>query len=270
LQQTLFCYDSRRFAFSPARPCTTISTVGGGDHVERTFDLWSLVSASDRSAGSAHRSLMLLSSTRFADFGAISPREVPQQKGEGALMELANEWWAVQVRPLSEKTVSLSLRNKGYEDFLPIYQCLRQPNGSPTREKPLFPGYIFCRAGLSPAAKIITTPGVIRILGPRGRPEPIQEEEIETIRSAISAGLVIEPWARLEQGDQVVVGYGALRGSRGILKRIKGKARFIVSLSLLNRSVLVEIDSRLLLPASLPAAAQNRPDWSRPIVPRHE
>jgi transcription antitermination factor NusG len=165
-------------------------------------------------------------------------------------VELANEWWAVQVRPLSEKSVSIHLRNKGYEDFLPMYPDLRQPHGSLTKEKPLFPGYVFCRACFSPAAKIVTTPGVIRILGPRGRPEPIQEQEIETIRSAVSAGLVIEPWARLEQGDEIVVRYGPLRGSRGVLKRIKGRDRFIVSLSLLNRSVLVEIDSRFLLPGS--------------------
>jgi transcription antitermination factor NusG len=47
----------------------------------------------------------------------------------------------------------------------------------------------------------------------------------------------------LEVGSKVRIEAGALRGLEGILMELKGKRRLILSITLLQRSVAVEIDS---------------------------
>jgi transcription antitermination factor NusG len=56
------------------------------------------------------------------------------------------------------------------------------------------------------------------------------------------------PWPYLNVGDEVVVEEGALAGLQGILVRIKDRVRVVVSLSLLQRSVAVELDRESMRP----------------------
>ena len=81
------------------------------------------------------------------------------------LDSMLNRWIAVQVRPQSEKMVALLLRYKGYEDFLPQY-VENSPSGSRknSRERSIFPGYLFCRVTPAAHGLVVTTPGVIRIV----------------------------------------------------------------------------------------------------------
>jgi hypothetical protein len=54
-----------------------------------------------------------------------------------------NEWFAFRVRPRHEKQVSISLREKGFVEFLPLYKSKRQwADRTKVVEMPLFPGYI--------------------------------------------------------------------------------------------------------------------------------
>lgn len=161
-------------------------------------------------------------------------------------------WCAVHVKPLAERTVSVLLRNKGYEEFVPTYHELSRLGRCAPRERPLFPRYVFCRVSPKATGMIVTTPGVLRILGIGGRPEPVREEEIDAIRRAMAVGVATEPWERLEQGDEVLVMSGPLVGCRGVFKHIKGKDRLVISLTLLKRSVLVEMDRRSLELVSSP------------------
>jgi transcription antitermination factor NusG len=52
----------------------------------------------------------------------------------------------------------------------------------------------------------------------------------------------VEPWPYLEVGQIVRIEEGALRGLEGILTGFKGSRRIVVSVSLLRRSVALEID----------------------------
>ena len=55
-------------------------------------------------------------------------------------------WFALRVKSRTEKVVSTIARNKGYEEFLPLYQCRRKwSDRFKSVELPLFPGYVFCR-----------------------------------------------------------------------------------------------------------------------------
>ncbi len=59
----------------------------------------------------------------------------------------------------------------------------------------------------------------------------------------IESGVPNFPCAYLEVGSKVRIEAGALRGLEGTLTELKGKRRLVLSITLLQRSVAVEIDS---------------------------
>ncbi|HZR59108.1 MAG TPA: transcription termination/antitermination NusG family protein [Terriglobales bacterium] len=160
-------------------------------------------------------------------------------------------WFAVQVRPNTEQAVLTSLRNKEYETYLPTYRCTRQWSDRIKKlELPLFAGYIFCRFNSAIKSPIMTTGGVLRILGIGNTPIPLEDEEINSLRTLGSlTGIRFYPWPRLEEGGQVCIQIGPLRGLVGVLRFIKNESTLILSVPLLQRSVAVEIPADWVTPA---------------------
>lgn len=164
--------------------------------------------------------------------------------------ELDNpDWFAVQVRARREQSTAKILSGKGYETLLPMYE-LRRRSGSRLRsfEAPLFPGYVFCHFDVSKRLPILVTPGVVAIVS-RGRvPVPVEHSAIDAIKTLVTSGVQAEPWPYLEVGERVRIEDTALQGVEGILLGLKGSRRVIVSVSLLRRSVALEIDRALVTP----------------------
>jgi transcription antitermination factor NusG len=153
-------------------------------------------------------------------------------------------WFALQVRMRHEVGVADYLHGKGYEWFLPLYKTRRRWSDRVKQiDSPLFPGYLFCRFNPHDRLPILKTPGVTQIVGYNHVPVPVDEQEIEAIRKLVASGLPNSPCAYLEIGSKVRIEAGALRGLEGILMDIKGKQRLVLSITLLQRSVAVEIDS---------------------------
>jgi transcription antitermination factor NusG len=153
-------------------------------------------------------------------------------------------WFALQVRVRHEVAVSDHLKGKGYEWFLPLYKSRRRWSDRVKEiEAPLFPGYLFCRFDPHDRLPILKTPGVAQIVGYNHIPIPVDEHEIMAIRRLVASGVPNFPCAYLEVGSKVRIDTGALRGLEGILTDVKGKRRLVLSISLLQRSVAVEIDS---------------------------
>src|SRR5215470_2799835 len=97
-------------------------------------------------------------------------------------------WYALQVRPNLEDLVSTLLTNKGYETYLPKYRAgSRKGARNRCSERRLFPGYVFCRFSphgsgqVSTGGGVVTTNGVVRILGAGDVPIPVPDAEIEAI-----------------------------------------------------------------------------------------
>jgi transcriptional antiterminator RfaH len=157
---------------------------------------------------------------------------------------LTYPWFALQVRVRHEADVTVHLESKGYEWFLPLYTERRRWSDRVKQvEAPLFPGYVFCRFNPNDRLPILKTPGVSQIVGYSRVPVPVDEQEIESIRTLVASGVPNFPCAYLEVGSRVRIEAGALRGLEGILTDLKGKRRLVLSITLLQRSVAVEIDS---------------------------
>jgi transcription antitermination factor NusG len=139
--------------------------------------------------------------------------------------------------------VAAHLESKGYETFLPTYPAKRRwSDRTKIVVLPLFEGYVFCQLDTERAARVITTPGVVRLVSVAGVPAPIDDEEIDALRRIVASPLDMEPWPFLHVGARVRIESGALAGIEGILESVRGKQRVIVSVTLLQRSVAVELD----------------------------
>lgn len=152
----------------------------------------------------------------------------------------AGRWYALQVRPKCEQFCIVLLQEKGYEVFLPLRPSRRQAPA--LREKPLFGGYVFCRALALPLAPIVTTSGVVRILGFGRKPSSVPESEIEAIQALVRSGVAIRPWQFLPPGCKVVIQSGPLAGIEGTLVTTSSTRKLVVSVNLLQRSVAAALD----------------------------
>ncbi len=157
-------------------------------------------------------------------------------------------WFALSVVPRHEKQVSRQLEQKGYETFLPLYRQQHQ-YGRRTREfqLPLFPGYLFCRTDPSERLPVLTTPGVFQFLGAGKAPSPIADDEIGAIQIAARVGLRMEPHSYWQKGQQVRIAKGPLTGLEGVVVDSNKPLRLVLSITLIQRSVLVEIDADCVL-----------------------
>jgi len=160
-------------------------------------------------------------------------------------------WYALQIRSKLGSLASATLCGKGYEAYLPLYRCGRRWSDRVKQlDLPLFPGYLFCRFDVCDRLPILTTPGVISVVGAGKTPVPVDEEEIEAIRAVLRSGLVAQPWPFLQVGSKVYIERGPLAGVEGIITNTRKVYRLVVSVNLLQRSVAVEIDR----------------EWARPIA----
>jgi transcription antitermination factor NusG len=165
-------------------------------------------------------------------------------------------WFALYTRHQHEKSVAFALSNKRHEVYLPLYRSVRQwQDRAKQLWFPLFPGYVFLREGMDRQLQILTTPGVIHIVGWGGRPAIVPQAQLDAVRRIIECCLDIETHPYLHAGDRVRIKTGPLMGLEGILTRKKGIARLVISMEMLGRSAAVEIDdSNVESVGRLPAA----------------
>lgn len=152
-------------------------------------------------------------------------------------------WFAVQVRTCAETSAANHLQSNGYECFLPLGKTRRRwSDRMKELEAPLFPGYLFCRFDVYNRLPILKTPGVLQIIGAGKVPIPVEETEIAAIQRLGQSGLTTQNWPFLQVGQTVRIEHGPLRGLPGIVVGIKSQLKLILSVTLLQRSVAVELD----------------------------
>ena len=179
-------------------------------------------------------------------------------------------WFALQVRTKQELGVADFLRGRGYTPFLPVRRTRKMwSDRIKVADTALFPGYMFCRVNIQDRLPILTAPGVIRIVGYDRVPVPIDEAEIEALQTLVTSELPNQPWPFLRIGEQIQIESGPLQGLKGILVEVRGARRLVLSVSLLQRSVAVEIDVALvksLGSRGQPFAKEAQSEAPRPLV----
>ncbi len=163
---------------------------------------------------------------------------------EMGIADIQFPWYALQVRAGHELTVADHLRGRGYSPFVPLYKCRKNwSDRIKVVDAPLLPGYLFCRLNPQNRLPILTTPRLIQIVGYGRVPVPVDEVELHSIQALVASGLPSQPWPFLRVGERVKIERGPLSGLEGIFLEVRGSRRLILSVTLLQRSVAVEIES---------------------------
>jgi transcription antitermination factor NusG len=159
-------------------------------------------------------------------------------------------WYGVYTNARHENAVADHLISKDIEVFVPTIAVVRSWKDRKMKlQIPAFPGYVFTKICLGERGRVISVPGVIRILSFNGVPARLDEAEIENIRLCQQRGALVESRPLFEVGERVRVKSGVLEGLVGFVSRCKDERRLIVPLSHINQSLAVQVDIDLLEPA---------------------
>ena len=166
----------------------------------------------------------------------LSSEKAPTESG-------GMRWYALQVWSRKENYVSLHLQGLGYESFLPTYRCQRKwSDRIKESEPPLFPGYLFCRFEFETRRSLVMSPGVLQVVGNGKTAIPVPDSEILKLQMAVASEAPRQPWPYIALGQRVRVTYGSLSGLEGILINFRGSHRVVLSVTLLQRSVAIEVE----------------------------
>src|ERR1700704_4360026 len=113
-------------------------------------------------------------------------------------------WYALTVKPRHERVASGYLRDKGFEEFSPVYRARRRwSDRLKEAELCLFPGYVFCRFSYPERLQVLGPPGIPSVVKCAKIPAPVPDAEIASIRTMVRSGRPVEPWLYLRVGEQV-------------------------------------------------------------------
>jgi transcription antitermination factor NusG len=162
---------------------------------------------------------------------------------------MTKQWFALQVHTGRERWIGSYLAGCDFEQLVLLQKEIRQWSDRRMRiETPIFPGYVFCRFELQQRAAILATPGVLRVLGNGRTPVPIADEEIAALQMLEKAEYPLQRCPYLREGDFMRIQSGSLSGLTGRVIKVKKGCRIVVSVTLLQRSVAVELDHVNLTP----------------------
>ena len=156
---------------------------------------------------------------------------------------MAEQWYAVSVRPRHEKAVTRHLEHWELNYFLPLYRSVRRwKDRRKELDMALFPGYVFVNIGASSRSAVLRAPGVVRFVTFQGQPAVVPASEICALATSMLAGCRPRPHPYLREGKRVRVKNGPLVNTEGIMVRRKEGLRLVLSINLIMRSVMLEVD----------------------------
>ncbi len=154
------------------------------------------------------------------------------------------KWYAAYTSANHEKRVAEQFVARDVEHFLPVYDSVRRwKDRRVTLQMPLFPGYVFVCMALRDRLQVQQVPGVAHLVGFDGSPAAIPDQEIDALRASLESGVRAEPHPYLTVGRHVRLKSGPLAGMQGILLRRKGNFRVVISIELIQRSLVVHLDA---------------------------
>lgn len=164
-------------------------------------------------------------------------------------MSVQTDWFAIRVKANREKVAAQSLSSKGFEVCLPVYQMeSHKTRGVQVLHVPLFAGYLFARFNLHNRLPILMVPGVVGIVGFGSVAQPVDPDEMASVLALVSSDLRVMPHEYLPVGQRIRVQSGPLRGIEGQVVEHRDTNRLVVSVTLLQRSIAVNVERHWLSP----------------------
>jgi len=160
------------------------------------------------------------------------------------------KWFAVYTKPKFEKKVSLQLKEKKIEFFLPLQKVLSQwKDRKKWVEKVLFSSYIFVNIDTTDYLNVLKTNGVLKFVNIEKKACVIPDIQIDLIKRLIDNNFeIITETYEFNIGEKVEISGGELKGIQGKLLEYKGKKRVVISVDIIKSCLLIEIENKYLKP----------------------
>lgn len=163
-------------------------------------------------------------------------------------MKKDKTWYALYVKPRSEKKVALELEAEGIEYYLPLQKRLKQwSDRKKWVEEPLFRSYIFVHITPAEYFRVLVIYGAVRYVTFEGKAVPVPPPQIEAIKIYLKE---IEPEiideSKWKIGQEVEVMTGNLAGLKGALMEIKGKKKVRIMINVVNSALYLNIPKNQL------------------------
>jgi len=153
-----------------------------------------------------------------------------------------NPWHVLHVISNHEKRVAKHLIVRGVEHYLPLYaERSRWTDRVVTVERPLFAGYVFVRFLPETRITVISTPGVLRLVGDEAR-DTVSAIEISRIREGLAAGCLLRPHPGVSVGSPVRVLRGVFAGANGVVTEFRQRCKVVMALSTTGQGFSIELD----------------------------
>ena len=156
-------------------------------------------------------------------------------------------WWVAHTKPRQEKALARDFLRSSIPYFLPMYEARRRSRGRSWKTTLLlFPGYVFFCGDEQDRRKALETGRIANLI-------PVTDQaafvmELSSLNRVMDAGLGIDPYPAFKTKSRCRVRSGPLQGMEGQVLHRKGKAKFIVTITILGQGASVEIDGNELEP----------------------
>lgn len=162
-----------------------------------------------------------------------------------------NEYWrVVYVASRQEKKVALKMEQLGIAFYLPVSKRLRiWSDRKKWVDFPMFNGYLFVRPKSHQTEIVVQTQGVVNYLSFEKKHARVSEKEIEIIRKIEESGYYAEGVLTpddFEEGEEMLVTAGPLKGQTVTLIRKNNETQFLVSFEGLGHSIKVALPLEVL------------------------
>ena len=158
-------------------------------------------------------------------------------------------WHVLHVLSNHEKKVAQHLQVRTIEYYLPLYkEKVKWTDRTVVAERPLFSGYVFARFDPEYRVPVISTPGVLRLLGDQ-MGDLVEDEELEKIRTGLAKGLPLRPHPSITIGTKVRIRNGVFEGVEGVVSELRQQCKVIITLAAVRQcfSLESEIDDLQVL-----------------------
>uniref|UniRef100_UPI0040495CDC UpxY family transcription antiterminator n=1 Tax=Flavobacterium sp. TaxID=239 RepID=UPI0040495CDC len=138
-------------------------------------------------------------------------------------------WFAIYTKSRFEKKVALKLQDLGIESFCPMVKTIRKwSDRNKMVEVPLLPSYVFVNMEEQDRSKVFEVLGVVQFLYWLKKPAIIRQDEIDTLKKALSKTIDSFELEKYTIGDEIQIEQGPFVGMKGQVQSISNSKTVLV------------------------------------------
>lgn len=151
-------------------------------------------------------------------------------------------WHVLHVIANHEKKVAQHLAVRSVEHYVPLYRMRSKwTDRSVLLERPLFAGYVFVRFTPRERLSVVSTPGVLHLLGDSAGSSEVSCAELDRIRQALVGGYTLLPHPWLEVGTRVRVRGGVFDGVEGVVTELRRQCSVVIELAAIRQCFSLQV-----------------------------